>query len=296
MKVRHFGTVWLLLLGACTSFEPSGTGSFGTGDTPTSGPGTTTATNGTEESSGGSSSSTASSADASTSGTSSAGTDSTGSTGTSGPTSGTAGAACGNGVPDDDEECDDGNDDEFDGCTSQCTIPVCDDGEHNGDETDLDCGGSCQACALCQACMDESDCEGEMVCGSEAQCVTQVEMTVDWANNCGSSGQGATIEGLAAGTYRATASQSAGTLWLPPHNPPTTGYFFLAECTGVTFDEMRTPDGIRYINANTAFSNMISETETFDYLGGDLTCWITDATCGDNNGSVEFSLENVCER
>lgn len=135
-----------------------------------------------------------------------------------------------------------------------------------------------------------------MVCDSEDQCVRQFSMSVDWSVNCGTSANGVTIEALEAGTYRATASQSAGTLWLPAHNPPTTGYFYLAECSGVSFEEMRTPPGVRYINPNTAFANIESETETFEYAGGDFTCWITDATCGDNNGGVNFSVESVCDR
>ncbi|MBV1860164.1 MAG: DUF4215 domain-containing protein [Nannocystaceae bacterium] len=292
MKAWHFGTAWLLLLCAC-SVEPGGTSGFGSDAADTTGTSTTTVGGETGDTTDTSSTSGSTVAGDSTGDASSAGTSSSA---TTSETSGTAGASCGDGIPDGDEECDDGNDDEFDGCTSECTVPVCDDGLHNGDETDVDCGGTCQGCALCQTCLDESDCESATICGADSQCVTLAEMNIDWTANCGSAAQGATIEALAAGTYRATAIQSAGTLWLPPHNPPTTGYFFEAECTGVSFEEMRTPAGVRYINANTAFSNMVSQTETFDYAGGNLTCWIVDATCGDNDGSVEFSLESVCAR
>ncbi|MGH1340240.1 MAG: hypothetical protein ACRBN8_01715 [Nannocystales bacterium] len=295
MKARHLGFASVLLLGACT-FEPAGPSQFGPEVSQDASTSTTEPSGWTDTTPDTSSSSATSAADASADGSTSAGTEGTSSTTAGDTTSGTAGASCGNGRPDGDEECDDGNDDEFDTCTSQCTIPVCDDGEHNGDETDLDCGGTCQACAQCQTCQDASDCEGAMACGSDGQCVTQYDMAVDWVSHCGTSAQGVTIENLPAGTYLATAAQSAGTLWLPPHNPPTNGYFYLAECTGVTFDEMRTPDGIRYINANTAFSNMVSETQTFDYLGGDFTCWVTDGGCDDNDGGIEFSLESVCDR
>lgn len=300
VKVRYSDALWLLLLGACT-FEPDGTNAFSPEVGDTSSSATTSPAGETGDDTDASSSSTTTTtttsvADSSGADSSSVGTDTNPTTGTTDETSGTSGAVCGNGVPDDGEECDDGNDDEFDECSSECTVPVCDDGQHNGGETDVDCGGSCQACALCQTCQDASDCEGAMACSSQSQCVTQFDVSVDWSDNCGTSAQGVTIDALAAGTYRATASQSAGTLWLPGHNPPTTGYFYLAECTGVTFEEMRTPPGIRYINTNTAFSNMESETETFEYGGGDFTCWITDATCGDNNGGVDFSVESVCER
>ena len=299
VKARYFDTLWLLLLGACSSFESDGTSSFGDDGANTSGAATTAAASETGEDTDASSSSTTTtsttaSADSS-SGGSSSGTDAS-STGTTEETSGTSGDACGNGVPDDGEECDDGNDDEFDACSSECTVPVCDDGQHNGNETDVDCGGTCQACALCQTCGDASDCEGTLGCSSTSQCVVQFDMSVDWSDNCGTSAQGVTIDALPAGTYLATASSSAGTLWLPGHNPPATGYLYRADCTGVIFEEMRTPPGVAYANVGTAFANMESETETFEHAGGDFTCWITDATCCDNNGGIEFSAETVCER
>ncbi len=203
---------------------------------------------------------------------------------------------CGNGVQEDDEECDDGNDDDTDECTSTCTVPRCDDGEQNGDETDVDCGGTCQGCALCQVCSSTEDCDGTMACDETGQCVQSYDVVVDWVANCGGQAQGVTLEGLELGTYRATAVPSAGTLWLPPHNPPTTGYFYEVECNGVTFEQMRTPVGVRYANANAAYAAIISETEEFEFLGGDITCWVDDAGCDDNNGTVEFSVQTVCGR
>jgi hypothetical protein len=239
----------------------------------------TSATTSVADSSGGEPST--SSADGSTTG-SSTGAGSTGEVG------------CGNGVAEGDEECDDGNDDDFDECTSTCTIPVCDDGMHNGDETDVDCGGTCQGCALCEVCVDAADCDGDMICDDGGQCIVHYEMEVDWVQNCPSQAQGVTIEGLPMGTYRATAGMSAGTIWLPPHNPPTTGFFYETECSGVTFQDMHTPEGVRYINVAAAFNAMVSETETFDFLGGDITCWQPDNGCDDNAGSVAFSLDYLC--
>jgi hypothetical protein len=69
--------------------------------------------------------------------------------------------------------CDDGNDDEQDGCTSDCKgdggDPGCGDGIKNGDESDVDCGGSCNACADGEGCGSGEDCQsGECsggVCG-----------------------------------------------------------------------------------------------------------------------------------
>lgn len=284
--------ITLLLVAGCT-IDQGGTDAFASDETGTSTASTTAPATSTGSTTSGSTSSTSAAADES----SSDGPSSEGTTGSdTGSSTSSTEAGCGNRIQEGDEECDDGNDDEFDGCTSQCTIPVCDDGAHNGDETDVDCGGPCQGCALCFACEEASDCDGDdMICNADGQCVTHYDISVNWVNNCPSSAQGVTIENLEAGTYLATATQSAGTIWLPPHNPPTTGYFYELVCTGVTFEEMRTPPGIRYINPNTAFSFMESETETIEHGGGDFTCWRDDSGCDDNAGSNDFSLEYVCE-
>lgn len=39
-----------------------------------------------------------------------------------------------------------------------CQVAACDDGVANGDETDIDCGGSCPACADGMACANAADC------------------------------------------------------------------------------------------------------------------------------------------
>ncbi|MCX4244875.1 fibrinogen-like YCDxxxxGGGW domain-containing protein [Paraliomyxa miuraensis] len=65
---------------------------------------------------------------------------------------------CGNGQVEAGESCDDGNDDDTDACTSLCAAPSCDDGLQSGDETDVDCGGSCAACTG-GGCRTTSDCE-----------------------------------------------------------------------------------------------------------------------------------------
>ncbi len=290
--------VWFLLLGACTSSDPGGTGGSESTETSTNGTSSTAAGDETSDGTASSSASSTSSGDGTggTASTASAATDTENTASTTGESSTTSAVGCGNGVREDDEECDDGNDDDFDACTSQCTVPICNDGQHNGGESDVDCGGSCQACALCQSCVSGIDCGAGMVCGSTGECVTQYDVDIDWEDNCGTSANGVTIANLAAGSYRATATQSAGALWFPPYNPPTTGFFYLAECTGVSFEEMRTPQGIRYANVATAYANMISETEVFDHAGGDFTCWIGDLSCGDNNGGVRFSLESECGR
>lgn len=45
-------------------------------------------------------------------------------------------------------------------CLDATCLPAhCDDGEHNGDETDVDCGGPCPPCSQGQFCIQDSDCE-----------------------------------------------------------------------------------------------------------------------------------------
>jgi hypothetical protein len=92
------------------------------------------------------------------------GGDSGGDGGTGGDDGGTGSSgggdpACGNGVVDPGETCDDGNDDETDECTTLCEPPSCEDGIQSGDESDQDCGGSCEPCTAGQACFEHGDCE-----------------------------------------------------------------------------------------------------------------------------------------
>jgi len=43
---------------------------------------------------------------------------------------------------------------------------TCDDGEQNGDETDVDCGGRCDGCGFAEGCGSEDDCVEPYVCDS----------------------------------------------------------------------------------------------------------------------------------
>jgi cysteine-rich repeat protein len=95
------------------------------------------------------------------------GTDTT-DTDTTGTDTGTE--MCGNGELDPGEMCDDGNDDNFDSCTELCQPPSCDDGIWSTGETDLDCGGICDAvCADGLTCNQDDDCVSACADGA---CVT----------------------------------------------------------------------------------------------------------------------------
>lgn len=54
---------------------------------------------------------------------------------------------------------DNGNAIDDDACSNACTQADCGDGKRNGDETDIDCGGACPACADGEQCSAPADCE-----------------------------------------------------------------------------------------------------------------------------------------
>lgn len=94
-------------------------------------------------------------------------------------------AACGDGFAGPGEECDDGNAIQDDGCTNSCTLPSCIDGFTNGDESDIDCGGSCEEdCAIGQDCEVDEDCVGG-VCGANNTCIeTIIDVSAGGNHTC----------------------------------------------------------------------------------------------------------------
>jgi len=57
-----------------------------------------------------------------------------------------------------------------------CVSAACDDGFFNGDETDLDCGGSCDPCDAGSACGQVSDCETAVCTGDVCQVATCTDL------------------------------------------------------------------------------------------------------------------------
>jgi hypothetical protein len=87
--------------------------------------------------------------------------------------------------------------------TSTGADPTCDDGIHNGDETDVDCGGpTCSACQPGRSCEEGSDCTSE-VCEAglcaEPSCSDGVlngdETDVDCGGSCGPCGTNQSCRG-----------------------------------------------------------------------------------------------------
>ncbi|MEW5847248.1 MAG: fibrinogen-like YCDxxxxGGGW domain-containing protein [Myxococcota bacterium] len=79
-----------------------------------------------------------------------------------------------------------------------CQAPACTDGVRNGDETDVDCGGSCGVCALGQTCRVDADCELDTC--QQGLCVLPLcvnglrdllEVDVDCGGPCAPCGDGA---------------------------------------------------------------------------------------------------------
>ncbi len=71
-----------------------------------------------------------------------------------------AGAACGNGVVDPGETCDDGNAINNDTCSNTCVRATCTDAVQNQGEAAVDCGGPCAACVV-PTCSDHVQNQGE---------------------------------------------------------------------------------------------------------------------------------------
>ena len=79
-------------------------------------------------------------------------------------------------------------------CTGDCLTARCADGVHDGDEADVDCGGSCSPCAIGKLCLVATDCSTGfcsattcaakppgMTCSANAQCGSGI---------CGADGKG----------------------------------------------------------------------------------------------------------
>ncbi|MFZ2189298.1 MAG: pilin [Candidatus Magasanikiibacteriota bacterium] len=70
-------------------------------------------------------------------------------------------------------------------CPSSCggavpVVPSCTDATQNGDETGVDCGGSCSACPVAQSlCTVDADCGVGETCGLFGSCETATPVTVD---------------------------------------------------------------------------------------------------------------------
>jgi hypothetical protein len=69
-----------------------------------------------------------------------------------------------------------------------CVAPSCADGMKDGDETDVDCGGTCSKCADGKSCLTGADCAGGVCRSPASKCCTPVSQATACAGKCGASG------------------------------------------------------------------------------------------------------------
>jgi hypothetical protein len=169
----------------------------------------------------------------------------------------------------------------------RCVTGRCNDGARNGDETDVDCGGSCAACAACRGCRSGNDCATGLC--EAGQCTYRTEVSVDWVRSCtGAGGLNIPVErDLPAGRYVFTPLESAGTVWNTVRQPDN-GWMWFATCTGL-------PSGLpstdtRWATPAEAWAAVRGRTANFDWAGGPLRCIFRDDPCSDNHGGVRFGL------
>jgi cysteine-rich repeat protein len=98
-------------------------------------------------------------------------------------------ATCGDGyLQEGVEECDDGNLVPGDGCDETCTLePTCEDDVQNGDETGVDCGGSCPGCPDGDPCNVNDDCQSDFcddgICASlPGELTASLFINNDWGS------------------------------------------------------------------------------------------------------------------
>lgn len=172
-------------------------------------------------------------------------------------------------------------------------IATCDDGERNGDETDVDCGGPCSPCALCRGCVDDDDCVAGSSC-KDAACRVHAELVADWTTHCDADGEFEVSVVVPPGLYRLSATPSAGSKW------PTDGgngghtWAWWLDCEEVEVSNMRTPEHEWYATAAIAYDALALPTEAVLLEAGTLSCGVIDSNCGDNRGEVKAELENLC--
>ncbi len=134
-------------------------------------------------------------------------------------------AICGDGTlnPAAGEECDDANQVDNDDCNNLCVAASCSDSRHNGNETDVDCGGGCQACPDGAGCFGAIDCQSSVCTNGICQapsCSDGVHNGNETDVDCGGSCPGCSGGGL--------------TLTLPTNNDWGSGYCAVLNITNLS--------------------------------------------------------------
>ncbi|HET6584556.1 MAG TPA: hypothetical protein VFG69_13935 [Nannocystaceae bacterium] len=184
--------------------------------------------------------------------------------------------------------------------TQTCTPPACDDGVQNGDETDVDCGGSCgNTCGTGDDCLVGTDCIDDVCDPDDLTCAPP--LTVDVAPACVDFA-GAAVQ------LTATASGGTGTYtyaWTPAGGlDDATSATPLASPTEFTTYTVTVDDGVNQAND----TGTVVNASAFDlqdnctlyqgvFLGNTGLASITYSQMGTvacENGNNDFGL-HLCE-
>ncbi len=211
-------------------------------------------------------------------------TDPTGRT-TNPATTDPAPAVCGDGIVEGAEACDHGPENGGPSCNLDCTAPTCSDGVQDQDESDIDCGGSCQTCGLCKVCTADADCNGSCVGG---RCSRTDVLDVSYLENCGDTVDfWVTGPELPGGSYLVIAEGGGGSV-----TGTDTEYGWLAECVGFNLEPMSAP--FVYPSPQEAYAALPVNQLQLDFAGGSLRCGLTDLNCDDNLAGVSISFTLQC--
>lgn len=182
---------------------------------------------------------------------------------------------------------------------AQAPGPRCDDGVRNQNETGIDCGGVCRACAACDTCESREGCPAAYACVG-GRCVREVDVTVDWlANGVDRETldytKAVNVSGLPAGQVQAVATGGGATPWsVTVHDPPTRGYTYRISCDGIDLGRLAAPEGVYYPTAAEAFAAVPTKSVNVEYDGSAIRCYQLDSGCSDNSGAVSFTLRAIC--
>ncbi|HZS37827.1 MAG TPA: hypothetical protein VFF06_13410 [Polyangia bacterium] len=141
-------------------------------------------------------------------------------------------------------------------CAAQQPAPSCTDLMRNGDETDVDCGGSCSPCAVDKSCLVGADC-ATGVCSTQHVCL---------APTCMDGVQNGTETGVDCGGDCPPCGHLGGSPLTAPPDLGTLPLFFIKAGVGASFNAGE-PYFIITAAAGTPTAGQIGSTWTLTWIG-----------------------------
>lgn len=173
----------------------------------------------------------------------------------------------------------------------------------------LDITGTIDACAQDgppadpeAACRAQSEVRGILMkwnpsAGRHGECTEAfvAEVYIDWVGHCIQDGLGTPLimANLPAGNYRFTALPSAGS-WTESTPERSGDWHYNAVCDGLPIPVLGGP--CCFNTPDEAFLRLTEGTgvvTTSPFSGGDMSCYIEDSFCSDNQGGVRFRMEQI---